>query len=43
MLPWLYTTLGIAIITGFALFFYDPVHVGSHAYFTLKLILTALD
>jgi hypothetical protein len=24
------------------LFFYDPVHVGSHAYFTLKLLLIAL-
>jgi hypothetical protein len=42
LLPWLYITFGIAIISGFALFFYDPVHVGSHAYFTLKLLLTAL-
>jgi dipeptide/tripeptide permease len=24
------------------LFFYDPVHVGSHAYFSLKLLLTLL-
>ncbi len=38
----LHTTFAIAIVTGVALFFYDPVHVGSHAYFTLKLILTVL-
>jgi hypothetical protein len=42
VLPWLYLTFGIAIVSGVALFFYDPVHVGSHAYFTLKLLLTAL-
>ncbi len=42
VLPMLYLTFGIAIVSGAALFFYDPVHVGSHAYFTLKLILTAL-
>lgn len=41
VLPMLYLTFGIAIVSGAALFFYDPVHVGSHAYFTLKLILTA--
>jgi len=41
-LPWLYATFAIAVITGFALFFYDPVHVGSHAYFVLKLVLTVL-
>jgi len=40
--PWLYVTFSISIVTGFALFLYDPVHVGSHAYFTLKLLLTAL-
>jgi hypothetical protein len=40
LMPWLYLTFGIALITGFALFFYDPVHVGSHAYFSLKLLLT---
>ena len=28
--------------TGAALFFYEPVKVGSHAYFTLKLILIGL-
>lgn len=42
VLPWLYATFGFAFATGLALFFYDPVHVGSHAYFTLKLILIAL-
>jgi hypothetical protein len=40
--PWLYVAFGVAFVTGLALFFYDPVHVGSHAYFTLKLILTVL-
>jgi hypothetical protein len=39
-LPWLYVTFAIALATGIALFFYDPVHVGSHAYFSLKLVLT---
>ena len=42
IVPWLYFTFGIAIVSGFALFFYDPVHVGSHAYLAPKLILTAL-
>jgi hypothetical protein len=42
VLPLTYVTFGIALVTGLALFFYDPVHVGSHAYFTLKLLLTAL-
>src|SRR5260370_21435278 len=42
VLPWLYVTFGIALVSGVALFFYDPVHVGSHAYFSLKLLLTLL-
>jgi hypothetical protein len=42
VLPWLYLTFAIALATGIALFFYDPVHVGSHAYFSLKLLLTGL-
>ncbi len=42
VLPWLYVPFSVAILSGFALFFYDPVHVGSHAYFTLKLLLTIL-
>jgi len=41
-LPWLYAIFGITVATGVALFMYDPVHVGSHAYFTLKLVLTIL-
>jgi hypothetical protein len=42
VLPCLYVTFGIALVSGIALFFYDPVHVGSHAYFSLKLLLTVL-
>jgi hypothetical protein len=42
VLPWLYVTFSIALVSGIALFFYDPVHVGSHAYFSLKILLTAL-
>src|SRR6202158_604054 len=42
VLPWLYATFAVALLSGLALFLYDPVHVGSHAYFSLKLILTAL-
>jgi hypothetical protein len=42
VLPWLGVTLMVAVVSGLALFFYDPVHVGSHAYFTLKLLLIAL-
>ncbi len=41
-LPWLYATFAVALISGIALFFYDPVHVGSHAYLTPKLILVLL-
>lgn len=41
-LPWLYGSFAVAVVTGVALFLYDPVHVGSHAYFTPKLILIAL-
>ncbi|MBY0613481.1 MAG: hypothetical protein K2P80_14990 [Beijerinckiaceae bacterium] len=40
--PALYWSFGVAIVTGTALFFYDPVHVGAHAYFTPKLVLTLL-
>lgn len=39
MIPWLYLTFGVTFVSGVALFLYDPVHVGSHAYFGLKLIL----
>jgi hypothetical protein len=41
-LPWLWVTFGIAMVTGIALFLYDPLHVGAHAYFTLKLLLIGL-
>ncbi|HTI00083.1 MAG TPA: hypothetical protein VL752_03965 [Acidisoma sp.] len=41
-LPWLYWTFGISFITGIALFLYDPVHVGSHGYFTPKLLMLGL-
>jgi hypothetical protein len=39
ILPWTWGTFGVAIITGIALFFYDPLHVGVHPYFTMKLLL----
>lgn len=42
VLTWLYITFAIAMVTGVFLFLYDPVHVGSHAYFTMKLILIVL-
>jgi hypothetical protein len=42
VMPFVYWTFGIAVATGLLLFFYDPVHVASHAYFSLKLILIAL-
>jgi hypothetical protein len=42
VLPWLYVTFVVAFGSGFALFFYDPVQVGSHAYFSLKLLLMVL-
>ena len=42
VLPWLYATFGVAVVTGVMLFLYDPVAVGSHAYFTPKLVLIAL-
>ena len=40
--PWLYGSFAVSCVTGVLLFLYDPVHVGSHAYFTPKLILLAL-
>jgi hypothetical protein len=38
VLPWLWATFGVALVTGIALFLYDPVHVGAHAYWTPKLL-----
>lgn len=42
VLPWLYATFAVAVATGVALFLYDPMRVGSHAYWTPKLIAVAL-
>jgi hypothetical protein len=42
VMPFVYWTFGIGVATGALLFFYDPVHVASHAYFSLKLILIVL-
>ncbi|HEX2941365.1 MAG TPA: hypothetical protein VHO91_09980 [Rhodopila sp.] len=41
VLPWLYVTFIVAVLSGVALFLYDPVHVGSHAYLTPKLVAVA--
>ena len=40
--PWLYASFALAMATGALLFFYDPVHVGAHRYFTPKLIFIVL-
>lgn len=40
--PWLHANFAITFATGLALFFYDPVGVGSRAYFVPKLILIML-
>jgi hypothetical protein len=42
VLPWLWTTFAITVATGLALFLYDPVHVGAHAYWSPKLIAVGL-
>ena len=42
VLSWLWATFAVAVVTGVALFLYDPMHVGSHAYWTPKLITIAL-
>ncbi len=42
VLPCVYVSFAIATVTGVALFLYDPVHVGSHAYFGPKLLLIAI-
>jgi hypothetical protein len=39
VMPFIYWTFGIGVTSGLALFLYDPVHVASHAYFSMKLIL----
>jgi hypothetical protein len=42
IIPWLYVSFSISVVSGLALFFYNPLGVGSHAYFSFKLILTTL-
>ena len=42
VLPWLLATFGVAAASGAALFLYDPVHVGSRAYWAPKLLAVAL-
>jgi hypothetical protein len=42
VLPWLHWSFAVCFATGIALFFYDPVHIGSHAYLTPKLLLIAI-
>ena len=41
VLPWVWVTFGVAATTGMALFLYDPVHVGSHAYWAPKMLSVA--
>jgi len=38
----IYIFFALTILTGIPLFLFDPVHVGSHAYFTPKLLLLVL-
>ena len=40
--PWLYSTFATATVTGVLLFFYDPVRIGSRAFWVPKLISIAL-
>ncbi len=42
VLPWIYGAFAVAVVSGVMLFLYDPVNVGSHAYFTLKLAFIGL-
>jgi hypothetical protein len=39
ILPWLYAVFAIAMVSGVLLFLYDPLHMGSRAYFMPKIIL----
>jgi phosphoglycerol transferase MdoB-like AlkP superfamily enzyme len=41
-LPWLYVTFAVAMASGILLFLYDPVHVGSRAYFVPKMAMIVL-
>ena len=40
--PWLQFTFAVTAVTGLALFLYDPLHAGSRAYWTPKLIAITL-
>ncbi|HME21749.1 MAG TPA: hypothetical protein VKI44_10450 [Acetobacteraceae bacterium] len=42
VLPWFYLTFAVTAVTGVALFLYDPLHAGSRAYWTPKLIAVTL-
>lgn len=42
IMPWLYTSFAIVVVTGTALFIYDPVRIGSRAYWVPKLIAVLL-
>ncbi len=41
-MPAVYWAFAVTVVTGLALFFYDPVHVGSHAYFVPKMLFLVL-
>ncbi|GBQ86187.1 hypothetical protein AA13595_1833 [Gluconacetobacter johannae DSM 13595] len=42
LVQWVHSLFAVAMVTGVALFFYDPVHIGSRAYLTPKLLFIAL-
>jgi hypothetical protein len=42
VLLWLYVTFAVTAVSGVALFLYDPLHAGSRAYWTPKLISVVL-
>jgi uncharacterized membrane protein SirB2 len=42
VLPWVYATFALSMVTGIILFLYDPLEVGSHDWLTPKLLFIAL-
>ena len=42
LMPAHYSSFVVTVITGLALFAFNPVHVGSHAYFAPKLLLIVI-
>jgi hypothetical protein len=42
IVPWIHTVFAVAMVSGVALFFYDPVRVGSRGYLSPKLLLITL-